>query len=129
MQGYGIDELAQMPQIISGSSPEAAEEAAALFRNIAPEIVTLDPIEAEFAKLFGNAYRYIEFAVTNQFYLIARSAGLDYHRILRSDEAQLSPCQKHSDARIRRGSMPDEGHDAAGGICTKRIQPRQRCDA
>ena len=82
VQGYGVEELARMPQIISGTSPEAAEEAAALFRVIAPEVVVLDPIEAEFAKLFGNAYRYIEFAVTNQFYLIAKSAGLDYRRIL-----------------------------------------------
>ena len=44
----------------------------------------LKPIEAEFAKLFTNAYRYIEFAVTNQFYLIAKSAGLDYNLILRA---------------------------------------------
>jgi UDP-N-acetyl-D-mannosaminuronic acid dehydrogenase len=84
VQGYGVDELAGMPQIVSGNSPEAAEEAARLFRSIAPEIVMLDPIEAEFAKLFNNAYRYIEFAVTNQFYLIAKSAGLDYQRILRA---------------------------------------------
>jgi len=84
VQGHGVEELAGMPQIVSGTSAEAAEEAAALFRNIAPEIVMLDPVEAEFAKLFGNAYRYIEFAVTNQFYLIAKSAGLDYQRILRA---------------------------------------------
>ena len=82
VQGYGVEELARMPQIISGLTPEALEEAAALFRIVSPEIVTLDPIEAEFAKLFGNAYRYIEFATTNQFYLIAKSAGLDYQRIL-----------------------------------------------
>ena len=94
MQGYGVEELARMPQIVSGTTPEAAEEAAALFRTIAPEIVMLDPIEAEFAKLFGNAYRYIEFAVTNQFYLIAKSAGLDYQRILRGDEAQLPSRQE-----------------------------------
>ena len=82
VQGYGIEELSNMPQIVSGTTPEAAEEAAALFRIISPEIVTVTPIEAEFAKLFGNAYRYIEFAVTNQFYLIAQSAGVDYQRIL-----------------------------------------------
>jgi UDP-N-acetyl-D-mannosaminuronic acid dehydrogenase len=82
VQGYGIEELSCMPQIVSGTTPEAAEEAATLFRLISPEIVMLDPIEAEFAKLFNNAYRYIEFAVTNQFYLIAKSAGLDYQRIL-----------------------------------------------
>lgn len=81
-QGYGIDELRRMPQIVSGLSPEAEQEAKALFNMIAPEIVTLSPMEAEFAKLFNNAYRYLEFAITNQFYLIAKSAGLDYARIL-----------------------------------------------
>lgn len=105
VQGYGIDELARMPQIVSGTSPAAAEEAAVLFRNIAPEIVTLDPIEAEFAKLFGNAYRYIEFAVTNQFYLVAKSAGLDYHRILEA--------MKHNYPRAR--NIPSPGY--AAGPC------------
>jgi UDP-N-acetyl-D-mannosaminuronic acid dehydrogenase len=84
VQGYGIEELNRMPQIISGTTPEAVEEATALFRTIAPETVELDPTEAEFAKLFGNAYRYIEFAATNQFYLIAQAAGVDYQRILKA---------------------------------------------
>jgi UDP-N-acetyl-D-mannosaminuronic acid dehydrogenase len=81
-QGYGIEELRRMPQIVSGLSPEAEQEAQALFNTIVPEIVTLKPMEAEFAKLFNNAYRYLEFAITNQFYLIAKSAGLDYAKIL-----------------------------------------------
>ena len=42
------------------------------------------PIEAEFAKLFNNAYRYIEFAASNQFYMIAKSAGADYQSIMRA---------------------------------------------
>jgi UDP-N-acetyl-D-mannosaminuronic acid dehydrogenase len=105
VQGYGVEELARMPQIVSGTTPEAAQEAAALFRNIAPEIITLDPIEAEFAKLFGNAYRYIEFAVTNQFYLIAKSAGLDYQRILRA--------MKHNYPRAK--NIPRPGY--AAGPC------------
>ncbi len=81
VQGYGIKELRDMPQIVSGTTPEAEAEAAALFQRIAPEIVVVKPIEAEFAKLFSNAYRYIEFAATNQFYLIAKSAGADYSAI------------------------------------------------
>jgi UDP-N-acetyl-D-mannosaminuronic acid dehydrogenase len=84
VQGQGIEELARMPQLISGTSPEAEREAAALFGRIAPELTLLKPVEAEFAKLFTNAYRYIEFAVTNQFYLIAKSAGLDYNQILKA---------------------------------------------
>jgi UDP-N-acetyl-D-mannosaminuronic acid dehydrogenase len=83
-QGHGIDELGRMPQLVSGTSPEAEQEAATLFGLLTNEITRLTPIEAEFAKLFNNAYRYIEFAVTNQFYLIAKSAGLDYSRILQA---------------------------------------------
>ena len=105
VQGHGVDELARMPQIVSGTSAGAAEDAAALFRIIAPEIVLLDPIEAEFAKLFGNAYRYIEFAITNQFYLIAKSAGLDYQRILQA--------MKHNYPRAR--NIPSPGY--AAGPC------------
>jgi len=84
VQGYGVKELREMPQIISGTTPEAEQEAIALFRRIAPELVTVKPIEAEFAKLFNNAFRYIEFAATNQFYMIAKSAGADYQAILKA---------------------------------------------
>jgi len=105
VQGYGVKELREMPQIVSGTSPEAAEEAGALFRKIAPEIVTVKPIEAEFAKLFNNAYRYIEFAATNQFYLIAKSAGADYQAIMRA--------MKHNYPRAR--GVPGPGF--AAGPC------------
>jgi UDP-N-acetyl-D-mannosaminuronic acid dehydrogenase len=81
VQGYGIKELKETPQIITGTTPEAEAEAAKLFSAIAPELVVVTPREAEFAKLFNNAYRYIEFAAANQFYLIAKSAGIDYRRV------------------------------------------------
>jgi len=84
VQGYGIKELRDMPQIVSATTPEAEREASDLFRRVAPELVVVKPIEAEFAKLFNNAYRYIEFAATNQFYLIAKSAGADYQAVMRA---------------------------------------------
>ncbi|MGN6461912.1 MAG: nucleotide sugar dehydrogenase [Pseudolabrys sp.] len=84
VQGYGVKELREMPQIVSGTTPDAEREAAALFARLAPEIVTVKPLEAEFAKLFNNAYRYIEFAATNQFYMIAKSAGADYQQIMKA---------------------------------------------
>ena len=105
VQGLGIKELGAMPQIISGTSPEAVQEAAALFSLVVPELVTVKPMEAEFAKLFNNAYRYIGFAVTNQFYLIAKSAGLDYGEILRA--------VKHNYPRAR--NIPTPGF--AAGPC------------
>jgi UDP-N-acetyl-D-mannosaminuronic acid dehydrogenase len=82
VEGHAIAELQTLPQIVSGTTPDAEEDAARLFRLIAPEIVRLAPIEAELVKVFSNAYRYIQFAVTNQFYMIATAANLDYYRIL-----------------------------------------------
>jgi UDP-N-acetyl-D-mannosaminuronic acid dehydrogenase len=84
VQGYGVKELGEMPQIVSATTPDAEKEASELFRRIAPELVVVKPIEAEFAKLFNNAYRYIEFAASNQFYMIAKSAGADYRAIMRA---------------------------------------------
>ena len=105
VQGYGLKELRELPQIVSGTTPEAEQEAAKLFERIAPEVVVLKPLEAEFAKLFANAYRYIEFAVTNEFYLVAKSAGVDYLRVLTA--------MKHNYPRLK--SMPRPGY--AAGPC------------
>jgi UDP-N-acetyl-D-mannosaminuronic acid dehydrogenase len=84
VQGAGLKELRELPQIVSGTTPEAERAVAELFGRITPEVVVLSPMEAEFAKLFTNAYRYIEFAATNEFYLTAKSAGVDYQRILKA---------------------------------------------
>src|SRR5581483_7851867 len=94
VQGFGIKELREMPQIVSGTTPEAEAEAIALFKLIAPELVQVKPIEAEFAKLFNNAHRYIEFAAANQFYLIAKAAGVDYQRVLNAMKHNY-PRSKH----------------------------------
>lgn len=82
VQGRAIEEVQKLPQIVSGTTPEAEKAASELFLKIAPETVVLQPMEAEFAKLFSNAYRYIQFAISNQFYMIAKSAKLDFNRII-----------------------------------------------
>ena len=105
VQGFGLKELREMPQIVSGTTPQAERDAAALFERITPEVVLVRPIEAEFAKLFSNAYRYIEFAATNEFYLVAKSAGVDYQRVLKA--------MKHNYPRLK--SMPRPGF--AAGPC------------
>lgn len=81
-QGYAIKEMQQLPQIVSGITPSCEDRAAKLFSKIAPSIVRMNVMEAEFAKLFANAYRYIQFAATNQFYEMVTEAGLDYGRVL-----------------------------------------------
>lgn len=80
-QGYAIQELDELPQIVSGCSEDAAAHASALFARIAPQIVRLEVEEAELAKLFTNAWRYIQFAAANQFYMIAQATGVDFNLV------------------------------------------------
>ena len=80
-QGKALEELHSLPQIVSGFEPGAVEQASALFRKLTKDIVTLAPLEAELTKLFTNSYRYIQFAIANQFYMIAGDYGVDFHRI------------------------------------------------
>jgi UDP-N-acetyl-D-mannosaminuronic acid dehydrogenase len=82
VQGFAIREMQDLTQIVSGTTPEAEEVAARLFGAIAPKVVRMRPKEAEFAKLITNAYRYIQFAAANQFYMLVQDAGLDYGRVL-----------------------------------------------
>jgi UDP-N-acetyl-D-mannosaminuronic acid dehydrogenase len=82
VQGQAVEEVQSLPQIVSGTTRAAEDQAAEVFSRITSEVIRLAPMEAEFAKLFCNAYRYIQFAVSNQFFMMANSAGLDYARIL-----------------------------------------------
>ena len=82
VQGKGVEEIRGLPQLISGTSAEATAEAKKLFEAIAPEVVEMTPLEAEFAKLICNAFRYVQFAATNQLYMMVESAGLNYSDLL-----------------------------------------------
>jgi UDP-N-acetyl-D-mannosaminuronic acid dehydrogenase len=92
VQGKSLGELAQLPQLVGGVSARASERAAGLFGAICPKIIFLRPIEAELAKLFCNAFRYINFAISNQFYAMADHFEADFHRIyqaLRDDYPRM----------------------------------------
>jgi len=80
-EGYAIQELKELPQIIAGLSDYAVERASALFSMISPKIIKTSMGEAELVKLFSNAWRYIQFALTNQFYMISHKFGVDYERV------------------------------------------------
>lgn len=81
VQGYAIRELKTLPQLVSGLTEEACQEATQLFGRLSPRIIKVSVGEAELAKLFCNAWRYIQFAITNQFYMISHNFGIDYSRV------------------------------------------------
>ncbi len=80
-QGHALKEMRELPQLVSALSDDALEAATALFSTIAPRVIAVSVDEAELAKLFSNAWRYIQFAAANQFYMMATELGVDFNRV------------------------------------------------
>ncbi len=80
-QGYALRELTELPQIVSGCTPEAEQMATRFFRDLGARVIPLAPVEAELAKLFTNSFRYINFAISNQFYMLSERYGADFGRV------------------------------------------------
>ena len=80
-EGRALAELPGLPQIVAARRPEVVERAKGIFGRLTGHLVELQPEEAELAKLFTNVWRYMKFAVANQFYMIANDFDLDFERI------------------------------------------------
>ena len=83
-EGHALEELRTLPQIIGADEGSAGDRAEALFARFASTFVRTTTREAELAKLFTNTWRYMKFAVANQFLMIAEQAGVDYTNVLRA---------------------------------------------
>jgi UDP-N-acetyl-D-mannosaminuronic acid dehydrogenase len=83
-EGHALEELHSLPQIIGADDDVAATRATQLFSHIAATTIRTTSKEAELAKLFTNTWRYMKFAVANQFLMIADQAGVDYTNVLRA---------------------------------------------
>ena len=81
VQGKSISELPKLPQLVSGKSKKAILESGKLFKKVCKKIIYTKVIEAELVKLFSNAYRYINFSISNQFYMICQNQGLNFFKI------------------------------------------------
>jgi UDP-N-acetyl-D-mannosaminuronic acid dehydrogenase len=80
-EGKAMEEIRTLPQIISAFDSVSLARVRELFSIINDDLVELSPLEAELAKLFSNSWRYMNFAISNQFYMLAETYGLDYQRI------------------------------------------------
>jgi UDP-N-acetyl-D-mannosaminuronic acid dehydrogenase len=83
-EGHALEELHTLPQIIGADDEVAAERATKLFENLVEKTIRTTTKEAELAKLFTNTWRYMKFAVANQFFMIADAVGVDYTNVLRA---------------------------------------------
>ena len=114
-EGHALEELRSLP---GSSAPTTIARPSAprpCSGRLVDKTVRTSTKEAELAKLFTNTWRYMKFAVANQFFMIADQAGVDYTNVLRAireDYPALRTCR----TRLRRRALPVQGRDAARGI-------------
>lgn len=105
-EGKAIEEFHNLPEIIGGVTETCSKLASEIFRklNSNKKIFITTPKSAELAKLFANVYRYVNFALANEFGLIAEEHGEDAHEII-----------KFVNEDYTRGKIPTPG--LTGGPC------------
>lgn len=78
IEGKAVDELSNLPQVISGNNKESIDIAQRLFSIMTPCIVKAKTLEeAELIKLYCNVYRDMTFAIGNAFCMAAQEFGVD----------------------------------------------------
>lgn len=84
LEGKAIEELYNLPEIVGGVNEVSNAIFAELFRKIDPNkaILHTSPKGAELAKLFTNIYRYVNFALANEFAIWSEMYGEDAHEII-----------------------------------------------
>jgi len=105
-EGRQMRELRELPEIVGGIDERSTRAAASLFARLNPDkrIHLTDPVSAELAKLFTNVYRYVNFALANEFAVLGEYYRVDAHRIIEMVNADYP-----------RASIPKAG--PAGGPC------------
>ncbi len=108
IEGKALEELATLPQIVGGLTPESSLRAESFFRRIAGETVPVSSIEsAEMVKLINNTYRDLTFAFANEMAAAAEAAGISATEVL-----------KAANHHYPRGGIPLPG--PVGGPCLEK---------
>lgn len=84
VEGQAFEELRELPEIVGGMDTKSAQLAGTFFRLLDEKklIIETDTTSAEVAKLFSNVYRYVNFAVANEFAILADEMGLNGRKIV-----------------------------------------------
>ncbi|MBI2583429.1 MAG: nucleotide sugar dehydrogenase [Candidatus Aenigmarchaeota archaeon] len=106
VEGKALEELWILPEFIGVKDDTSFEVAKEVFLTLNKDKVILKttPKSAELGKLFTNVYRYINFALANEFGLLAEFHGEDAHEIINM-----------LNYKYHRGGLPRPG--LTGGPC------------
>ena len=80
-QGFAVKEIYKLPQIISYSDERTKKACKKIFLKFNKYLFECSFEEAEVTKLFCNSWRYIKFAIANEFYKISKIHNLNFEKI------------------------------------------------
>lgn len=80
LEGHAMTEIPTIPQIV-GCDGDVPSSVSRFFGALGPEIVHCRPREAEFAKLITNAYRFVNFALANEFADLCSTSGISFSNV------------------------------------------------
>lgn len=85
LEGHAIEEIQSLPEIMGGINQITNDIATEIFRVLNPskDFLYTTPLGAELAKLFSNIYRYISFALSNEFAIWGEKFGIDASEIIK----------------------------------------------
>jgi UDP-N-acetyl-D-mannosaminuronic acid dehydrogenase len=85
VQGNSFVELFKFPQIVGYEKIDNRQKKLLneILRTFSPKIIYCKSIEAELSKLFSNFWRYCNFAISNQMYMIADQFDISLNNVLK----------------------------------------------
>lgn len=106
-EGKALKEIKELPQIIGCDDDKSFEKAESIFSKLTTDIFKTSYTSAELTKLFNNISRYINFAVANQFTIVAENYGENINEIIQM-----------ANYKYPRGGIPTPGLTA--GTCLRK---------
>lgn len=105
VEGKALKELRILPEIVGSEDEDTARAGKALFSLLGRKrILMTDFTSAETAKIYSNIYRYVNFALANEFAILAEGLGVNAREAIRI-----------ANAGYKRGGIPAPG--PSGGPC------------
>ena len=135
LQGKAISEIKDLPHIIGAYSQESFEKIGGFFDTFSEATRHyMKPVEAEIGKLITNMTRYVNFALANEFHMIADLHGANINKIIDACNDDYPRLQSARAWPQRRRPMPLQGRmvpDREGPVQRpdRYLLPHQRGDA
>lgn len=83
VEGKALYELRTLPQVIGGYDKNSLDLSLNLFKEFAPNVVSVDSLEeAEFIKLLNNTFRDTIFSFSNEFSLVCEKFNLNATKVI-----------------------------------------------